>query len=145
MKFQNAQQRNQEVQRQQEEIASRNTQKAQAELDSLSGQLENKEMFGVVLTPDIIKSVKDSIINEKVIGDPINGFDIQKSFEENFKSKYFNLIVKTNVQMERAKTMEKALNEVSRPDANITSRQGTEQVRDEAAEVRSSIKNIWGR
>jgi len=145
LKIQNIQQRNLESQKQQDELINRNVQKAQTELDSLSAQLENKEMYGVVLTKEIINSVKDAINNEKVIGDSINGFDIQKSFEENFKSKYFNLIVKTNVQMERAKTMEKALNEVSRPDANITSRQGNETNTNESAEVRSTVKNIWSR
>ena len=58
---------------------------------------------------------------------------------------YTPLIVKANVQKATTKAKESVLNEVTRPDKNITDRPGTETVKDGYQETRGTIKNIWNR
>jgi hypothetical protein len=128
----------------QENPRERNIKKAESDLETLSS-LDGKEYLGVTLTKDIIESVKDAINNKFVIGDEDNGFDINASFDHHFKAMYTPLIVKANVQKAKTETKEAALNEITRPDKNISERAGTEQIKDSREETRGTIKNIWNR
>lgn len=121
-----------------------NYQKAESEVNNLD-TLVGQEVYGVTLTKEIVDSVKNAIANEWVKGDAENGFDIPGSFDFHFKAKYTPLIVKANVQRATAKAKESVLNELTRPDKNITDRAGTEQLKDGYDETRGQIKSIWSR
>ena len=118
-------------------IREQNFKKAEEEVNNLSS-LDGKELYGVTLTKDIIDSVKDAIANKYVMGDEDNGFDIASSFDFHFKAMYTPLIVKANVQKATTKAKESVLNEVTRPDKNITDRPGTETVKDGYQETRGT-------
>lgn len=103
------------------EKQKQNVNKAIAELDAFVSDLNDKELFGVKITPEIAKGLKDTVMNEISYTNPDGTTNIQLSIEQALWHKYKKIVMKANIAKAKAESTEQVLNEMTRANVNNTS------------------------
>lgn len=96
--------------------------KLDAELSEWSDTIKDKNHFGIKMTPEIVAGVNDYIKKEHSIFNPDGSFNTSFLVDTALKTKYFNLIMKTNVENAVSKAVGRHLDEGSRPSGEHTDR-----------------------
>jgi len=96
-------------------------QKYTMELDDYAKKITNKEMFGLKVTDEMSKDLKNYIDKEFSLQRPDGSFDIEKIYSVALWMKYGKDLVKANVTKARNEGKEQIIKEVSNPSRNMSS------------------------
>lgn len=91
------------------------------ELNEYSEKIANKEMFGLKVTDEMSKSLKNFIDKEFSLQRPDGSFDVEKIYSVALWMKYGKDLVKANVTKARNEGKEQIIREVSNPSKNMSS------------------------
>ena len=96
-------------------------QKYTTELEDYAQKITNKEMFGLKVTDEMSKDLKNYIDKEFSLQRPDGSFDIEKIYSVALWMKYGKDLVKANVTKARNEGKEQIIREVSNPSKNMSS------------------------
>lgn len=96
-------------------------QKYTTELEDYARKITNKEMFGLKVTDEMSKDLKNYIDKEFSLQRPDGSFDIEKIYSVALWMKYGKDLVKANVTKARNEGKEQIIREVSNPSKNMSS------------------------
>jgi hypothetical protein len=112
------------------QLTSSNTQRAEyenavaqkynAELDSFSQQVVGQELYGMKITDEMSKDLKNFIDKEFTLQKEDGSFDIEKMYSIGLWLKYGKDLMKANITKAKNEGREQIIKEVSNPSKNMT-------------------------
>jgi ElaB/YqjD/DUF883 family membrane-anchored ribosome-binding protein len=95
--------------------------KATAEAEDFVKDLNDKDFFGVRITPEIASTLKDTVMNGFTIRNPDGTVDVPRSMKLALWDRYEKLVIKANMANAKTEGKEEVLKEITRPSLNNTS------------------------
>jgi hypothetical protein len=95
-------------------------QRYQEEVEQFVSQIADKELYGLKVSPEMVKELRNYAENEITFQRPDGTYDIEKLYSVAMWLKYGKEIVKANVTKARNEGKEQIIKEVTNPSANTT-------------------------
>lgn len=102
------------------EIENAIAQKYNAELETFSQQVVGQELYGMKITDEMSKDLKDFIDKEFTLQRTDGSFDVEKMYSIGLWLKYGKDMMKANITKARNEGKEQIIKEVSNPSKNMT-------------------------
>lgn len=97
------------------------TNKATAEVEDFVKDLNDKDFFGVRITPEISSVLKDTVMNGFTIRNSDGSVDVKRSMKLALWDRYEKLVIKANMANAKTEGKEEILKEITRSSLNNTS------------------------
>ena len=94
--------------------------KYQSDLTNFSEQIVNKEIYGLKVTDEMSKDLKNFVDNEFTLTREDGSFDVEKMYSIGLWLKYGKDLVKANVTKAKNEGREQVIKEVTNPSKNMT-------------------------
>jgi len=94
--------------------------KYNAELDAFSNEVVGKELYGLKITDEMSKDLKNFIDKEFTLQNEDGSFDIAKMYSIGLWLKYGKDLVKANITKAKNEGREQVIKEVTNPSKNMT-------------------------
>jgi hypothetical protein len=107
---------NQQVEEYQKAVAA----KYNEEMESFSKEIANKELYGLKITDEMSKDLKNYIDKEFRLTKEDGSFDIEKIYSVAVWLKYGKDLVKANITKAKNEGREQVIKEVTNPSKNMT-------------------------